>query len=456
MKRADLLRHTARASYTALSGGLFCLLLPFAALYTGITGRHKEGIRERLGFFSSKAGLRPEGTPRIWIHAASLGEVNVAFSLIGAVKRKMPQSAFVLSTMTPHGRDLARRRAGDDIRVISAPLDFVGCVRPALNAVKPDILVFVETEIWPAWLFEAKRQGIPAVLVNGRISKRSFAAYRKLRPYFRVVLAALDRFSMIGARDAERIIAMGAAPERVEVSGNAKYDTLAAMAEPGLETGIRRALDLPPGSRVFVAGSTRGGEEEQVLDAYREILTSFPDTVLVIAPRHIERSGNIRSMALSRGFSCQLRTEIAAGRSRAAQVLILDTFGELFAVYSAASIVFCGASLVPLGGQNPLEPASWGRAVCYGPFMGNFPDARAMLEDAGAGTMVTGARDLAGKVMRLFEHPDELSRRGELGRKALLSHRHAASRHAKVIAELLQETGPRALDSGSPGVFREI
>jgi 3-deoxy-D-manno-octulosonic-acid transferase len=439
MKGFTLLKHTAYVFYTVLSGCLFFLLLPIAAVYSGITGRYRKGVLERFGIFRSRAGLCSEGKPRIWIHAASLGEVNVALTLIKAVRSIIPQSSFVLSTMTPHGRESAQGKAGPDTRVIYAPVDFIGCVRPALNAVDPDVLVFVETEIWPAWLFEAKRRGIPTALVNGRISPRSLVSYMRLRLFFKTVLARLDRLSMIGEPDAERIIAIGADPEKVEINGNAKYDALAGMAEPDLEIGTRYALGLAPGTRVIVAGSTRGGEEEQILDAYREILSSFPDTVLVIAPRHIQRSGQILSMAASCGFSCRLRTEITVGRPRTEQVMILDTFGELFAVYSTASVVFCGASFVPLGGQNPLEPASWGKTVLYGPFMDDFADARALLEESGAGLTVSGSRDLAREVVRLFGRPEELLHRGELGRKALLSHRHASARHAKVITGLLHD-----------------
>jgi 3-deoxy-D-manno-octulosonic-acid transferase len=443
MKGSTLFKHIARFSYTALSSGLFCLLLPAAMVYTGVTGRYRQGMKERLGMLNLK-DVRPHGTPRIWIHAASLGEVNVAFSLISAIEKIRPRSAFVLSTVTPHGRDLATRKAGDSTRVIYAPVDFIGCVQRSLKVVLPDILVFVETEIWPTWFFQAKRLGIPIALVNGRISHRSLSAYTRFRPFFKVVLSHVDKFSMINPRDAERITAIGAEPEKIQVNGNAKYDALAGMVDPALEETMRCMLDLKQNTKVIVAGSTRSGEEEQIFDAYKQIVHAFPETVLIIAPRHIQRNQGILSEGVSAGFSCQLRTELGPGQKRTAQVLILDTFGELFAVYGTATIVFCGASLVPLGGQNPLEAASWGKVVCYGPFMDDFQDARSLLEEAGAGITVSGPGDLSRQVVHFFQHPDELSRRGELGRKALLAHRHASDRHAKVILELLH-------DEKSPG-----
>jgi len=439
MRMSGLFTFAAQVSYTALSGVILCFLLPLSAIYTGLTGRYREGVRERLGIFPAGTFSRPEGATRVWIHAASLGEVNVAFLLMEAVKKLIPGSDFVLSTMTPHGRDLAAGRGMADTSVIYAPVDFAGCVVPALKSIDPDVLVFVETEIWPAWIFAASRRGIPVVLANGRISPRSYPSYMKFRPFFRNVLSRIDKFSMIGAPDAERIINMGAPPAGVTINGNAKYDGLSDRAEEDLEMEARRFLDLPRGSRVLVCGSTREGEEEIILDAYSEILSGFPETVLVIAPRHINRCREIFSAASSRGFSCRLRTEMDGSGRGGAQVLILDTFGELFAAYSTASVVFCGASLVPLGGQNPLEPACWGKAVLYGPSMEDFQDATVLLEEAGAGKEVSGPGDLAREVMRLLGNPEELERAGDAGRKTVVSCGNAAGRHAELIVGLMKD-----------------
>jgi 3-deoxy-D-manno-octulosonic-acid transferase len=352
----------------------------------------------------------------------------------------LPGCAIITSTTTEHGRQLATETFGDRIPVIYGPVDFIGAVRKALSHVHPDILVLLETEIWPTWLEEARRMGIKTALVNGRISVRSIGRYSKLRPLFREVLKNIDAFSMILEEDAARIREMGADPDRIEVNGNAKYDLLVSLTDPAVEKEMRQLLNLQPADAVFVAGSTRSGEETMILDAYEKIVDQFPNTVLMIAPRHVERAPAIGAMVKERGFAYQLRSQLdTAATRRQAPVVIMDVFGELFKVYSVGNIVFCGGSLVPLGGQNPLEPAAWGKAVFYGPSMEDFTDARAMLEEEGAGIEVSDPQMLAEEAIRLLRHPKALEAQGAKARQAVMKHRHAAERHAKVISRLLSE-----------------
>lgn len=425
--------------YTILTGVLFLFLLPFFLIYTGVTGRYRGHLKERLGFASLQALRRSGGGPRIWIHAVSLGEVTVAESIIGTLREIMPKCSVLVSTTTEHGRALAEERFKNDIPVVYAPVDFAGCVHAALCRVRPDVMVFLETEIWPAWLLEARRLGIRTALINGRISVRSIDGYRKLRPFFKEVLKKMDAFSMISQEDAARIRSMGAPPHRIEVNGNAKYEILARVPDPLMETEMRQTLALDASHRVIVAGSTRRGEEEIILDAYLKVLKSFPRTILIIVPRHIDRTGDIVKIVQSRGLTCQLRTDIGEGKAeRTEKVIIINTFGELFKIYSVATLVFCGASLAPLGGQNPLEPAVWGKAVLYGPSMEDFLDAKDLLESAGAGIPVSSPDELIEKILWLFDHPEEAKGLGERAREAVLRNRGAASRHARVIAGLIK------------------
>jgi 3-deoxy-D-manno-octulosonic-acid transferase len=426
------------ATYLVLTAGLFIFVAPYFWIYTRITGRYRSNIEERLGFVPEKAIKRLSGSPRIWIHAVSLGEVKVAAAIIEALSSMMPDCSLMLSTSTEHGRELAVKTLGGKIPVVYAPVDFIGSVCRALFAVRPDIMVFLETEIWPAWLYEARRRGIKTALINGRISVRSIKGYLKLRRFFQEVLSNFDVLSMITEGDADRIKAMGADPHRIEIHGNAKYDRLIGLTDRGTEGEIREILNIKASQPVLVAGSTRDGEETMVLSAYEEILKAFPGTILIIAPRHIKRTTEIGSLVERRGLTYQLRTDFdGVDTKRTARVVIINTFGELFGIYSVGTILFCGASLVPLGGQNVLEPAVWGKMVFYGPSMENFLDARALLEKAKAGVRVSGPAELAERAIWFLRHPEELKNAGGRAREAVLSNQGAAKKHAEVIKKLM-------------------
>jgi 3-deoxy-D-manno-octulosonic-acid transferase len=430
--------HPLYTAYKALTSGLFISLFPLFWGYTHVTGRYRKGWKERMGFIPRRVHREKHGSSRVWIHAASLGEVRVAASIKEHLKDLIPGCETILSTTTEHGQDLARQILQDDMAVY-APLDLFFAVRRALSLAGPDLIVFMETELWPAWLNEAHRMGIKTALINGRISSRSIKRYRKLRPFFRKVLENVDAFSMISEPDARRIREMGADPQRVEIHGNAKYDSLTRLFDPAMESEVRKTLNLQPAQPVFVAGSTRTGEEPIILDVYERILKVFPDTVLVIAPRHIVRTPAIESLLRRRGFAYHLRTALnEEGGKRTAPVVIMNTFGTLFRLYSVGTVNFCGASLVPLGGQNPLEAAVWGKVVLYGPSMEDFLDAKALLENEGAGIEVSTADSFAEKAIWLLKHPDLARSRGERGRAAVLRNQGAGRRHAKVIARLLR------------------
>lgn len=424
--------------YIALTCALFILCFPFFLVYAVVTKKHISHLKERLGFLSCEAISPLSGFPRIWIHAASLGEVKVAESIIEALRRMIPGCSIILSTITEHGHKLARETFGEEIPVIYAPLDFIGSVRKALSTVRPDLMVFLETEIWPAWIYEAHRTGIKIALINGRISVRSIVRYMKARPFFRNVLLDFDVFSMVTVEDAYRIKAMGADPRKIQIHGNAKYDLLVHIADPAMEVEMRQTLNLSSSSTVFVAGSTRDGEEEMVLEAYEKILKEFPDTILIIVPRHIGRTPSIGTLIERHGFRFQLRTDLDTCKTkRMAQVMIIDTFGELFNLYSIATIVFCGGSLVPFGGQNPLEPAVWGKVVIYGPSMENFLDAKRLLETGRAGIQVSDSMDLAEKVSWFLGHREELEAYGDRAREAVKKNQGASDNHAQVIKKLI-------------------
>jgi 3-deoxy-D-manno-octulosonic-acid transferase len=425
-------------AYATLSSGIFMAGLPPFWLYTRLTGRFRRGLKERLGLFpAGELGLH-HPSKRVWIHAASLGEVRVARSIMNHLERLVPGCQVILSTNTDHGHDLAHELF-DTASVVYAPFDFFPSVRKAISAVNPDVMVFLETEIWPAWIAETRRRGIRCALINGRISPRSIGKYLRFRPLFRDVLKYVNAFSMITEEDAHRIVAMGADLKKVEINGNAKYDLFASQIDPAVETRLQKLLSLKPGQPVFVAGSTREGEEGILLEVYEKILKNFPETVLVIAPRHIMRTSQVENLVRQQGLESQLWTDLVRpGVQRTAPVVIINTFGELFNIYSVGTINFCGASLVPLGGQNPLEPAVWGKMVFYGPSMEDFLDARKLLEKEGAGVEVKNPDAFVEKALFFLNHQDELKEGGRRARDAVLRSQGASERHARVLARLMR------------------
>ncbi len=430
----------AYTAYKVITSSLFVTLFPPFWCYARISGRYRASMKQRLGLYPAPLIRKISGSPRVWIHAVSVGEVRVAIAIMRSLSELLPESAMILSTGTEQGQAVARENTGAEVTCLYAPFDFILSARNSLAVLQPDLLACVETEIWPNWLIEAHRMGIRTVLVNGRISVRSIRKYLKIRPLMKDTLKYVDAFSMIGSTDADRIRMMGAPGDRIEINGNAKYDLLLQQIDHDLRADLMRCYRLTPGQPVFVAGSTRGAEVDTVLDVYDRMRRRFPDTVLIIAPRHIERVGQIRAEIHARGWRFELRSELKEkDRIRTAPVVILDTFGELHATYGLARVVFCGSSLVALGGQNVFEAAVWSKPVLYGPSMDDFMDAKEMLEKTGGGIQVKDGADLAEKALFFLTHPQEAEKAGQRAYQAVLSHQGAAPKHAAVICRLLKD-----------------
>jgi 3-deoxy-D-manno-octulosonic-acid transferase len=355
------------------------------------------------------------------------------------LKERLPGCALVLSTTTVSGQAQARKLADRRTACVYAPLDLPFAVRSALNRIRPDLLAICETEIWPNWLMEARTLGVPTALINGRISLRSFRRYRRIRSLIGPVLNSFRALSMISDADAGRIRRLGADRRRVCINGNAKYDGLVEQADQADAVRMARLLCLDKDAPVLVAGSVRGGELSPVIDAFLRIRSHVTGAVLVVAPRHLENAAVLSAAAEKRGLPVQRRSAIgSSGAERTAPVVVLDTYGELMAVYGIASVVFCGGSLVPLGGQNVLEPAAWGKTVLYGPSMEDFADARELLERKGGGETVTDGEHLAERALYFLSHPAEAAAAGQRALAAAASQQGAGRRHAEVILELLK------------------
>jgi 3-deoxy-D-manno-octulosonic-acid transferase len=427
----------AYLAYRCLSTGLFFTVLPPALLASLSTDRWHDSLLQRMGIYPPELKPFRAGVPRIWIHAVSVGEVGVAATLLDRLTVLVPEAAMVISTATHQGWVQAREKLGKWATCIFAPVDAPVAVARALKNIRPDVLVCLETEIWPNLLMTAKQMGVATALVNGRISKRSIRGYGRVRCLLTAVLQHVDAFSMIGPGDARRIRWLGAPADRIEVKGNAKFDALLSPMKPGVPETERRRFNLSGTEPVLVAGSTRHGEEDILLKVFEAVSRRFPDAVMILAPRHIQRAAGIEARVRQMGFACQRCTDLDRGVRRQAPVIVLDTIGHLSDVYSIATVVFCGGSLVPLGGQNLLEPALWGKPVFFGPCMDDFHEARDLIEEAGGGETVTDGNMLAQRVMALLAYPQQAHNMGDRAKAAVISQAGAADRHASVIASLL-------------------
>ncbi|MBN2539258.1 MAG: 3-deoxy-D-manno-octulosonic acid transferase [Deltaproteobacteria bacterium] len=407
-------------------------------------GKYRKSIGPKFGFIPQEVFEEMKGSPRIWVHAVSVGEVTAAAPIVSSLRERYPKACIVLSTSTETGQEMARRLVTDATSHMYYPLDIPMVVRRVIDRVNPDIFVPVETEIWPNFIRACRKRGTKIVMVNGRISPRSFGRYRKTRFFWKRIMNTIDMIGAISAIDASRLETLGVKPSKIHVLGNSKYDSLAAGVDDALRNTIETRLEIPHETKVFVAGSTHEGEEEVVLKVYRGLLERYPDMVLIIVPRHPERGGAVRSLAHDEGFNdCITMTEINRGEKRSGRrVIIVDVIGELFKVYSLATIVFCGGSLVPRGGQNILEPAAWGKVVLYGPSMADFTDERERLEMAGGGITVRDDRELLEEALKLMEKPETLHRKGEAGREIVTSNMGAARRYAEMIEENLKLLSP--------------
>lgn len=403
------------------------------------SGKNRRFFAQKLGIIPQEILAKMRGEPRIWVHAVSVGEVSAIHPLIRQLREAYPEACLMLSTGTESGNKIASERVLEASVTFFFPLDLSFVVRRVIRRVRPDLFILAETEIWPNFLRIVKEEGAKTMLANGRISERSSGRYRKTRFFWMAVLDYLDAMSMIRVQDGERIVAMGANPVKVFVNGNCKFDQAAFSAEPAFREEMKKLLEVDEKDLLLIAGSTHEGEEEAVLQAFLEIRRRYPEMILVLVPRHVQRVPRVEKLLLRYGIhDIVRRSQIGAGGRKGKSVVLWDTFGELFKVYSAGTVVFCGASLVPKRGQNILEAAAWGKVVLYGPSMEDFLDAHQLLQGVGAGIMVRSAAELAERCLALLDHPHELAVKGEAGREALLAQRGATRKNLELARRLME------------------
>jgi len=412
------------------------LLSPYFLYQALRHNKYVGSIRQRLGYLPVSFNL--DGDDSIWVHAVSVGEVLAARALIADLRRRYPRLRLFVSTTTLAGQRLARRSVSDIDDVFYFPFDWTFSVRRTLDRVQPRLFVMIETEIWPNLLRECGRRAIPTVLVNGRISYRSFPRYRLIRPFFRRVLADIDRFCVQGDEAARRLIFLGADPSRITITGSLKFDALEVIPTPGRgRERVLRFFRMSAQRPVLVAGSTLKGEEEAVVRAFNRLRTSGSNALLVIAARHPERFAEVERLCRHEGLSTIRRTELPIDAEPRADAVILDTIGELAEVYQIATVVFVGGSLVRAGGHNILEPAVFGKPIVFGPHMENFAEIADAFLANDAALQVRSDRELEAAVLSLMGDPVRRARLGAAARALVDANRGAKDKTLAVIASLV-------------------
>ena len=390
---------------------------------------YRRRIGERFG-----RGHARLPSPSIWVHAVSVGEIQAAAALVRALLERYPTQPVVLTTVTPTGLQRARELFGDAVVHSYAPFDLAGSVKKFFDWSRPQLLIVLETELWPNLYHECGRRDVPLVLANARVSPKSVNRYRLMLSLFRQTLSHGIVIAAQSEADAERFLTLGADPERTHVTGNIKFDF---DLPPQVETDGRRLRQShAPDRPIWIAASTHANEEEIVLAAHRQVLEVFPNALLLLVPRHPERFQTAASLTVKQGFSA-VRRSAGDHCTMDTQVFIGDSMGELPIFYAAADIAFVGGSLVQVGGHNLLEPAALGKPVLTGPYTYNAEDVARLLQDAGAARIVVDADELGGATINLLGDPQERERIGVLGRAAVDNNRGALDRLLGLIAPLV-------------------
>ena len=412
-------------------------------LYQAI--RHNKyvgSLRQRLGYLPITFNV--DGEESIWIHAVSVGEALTARALVADLKARYPRLRLFLSTTTIAGQQVARRNLQQVDAVFYFPFDWAFIVRRTLNIVKPRLFVMMETEIWPNLLRISRERGIKTVMINGRISSRSYPRYRLVRPFFRRVLADVDRFCMQSEESSRRVIDLGADPARVSVTGSLKFDSLQIpmpISHGKPRERVLRFFRLSPNRIVVVAGSTIRGEEASVLRAFARIKATMPGAIAILAPRQPERFVEAERLSREAGFVTVRRSDLPIDAEPRADVVILDTFGELAQLYQIATAVFVGGSLVNQGGHNILEPAIFGKPILFGPHMDNFREIADTFVTNGAAVQVQSERELEEVLLTIVSDPVRRARLGAAARALVEANRGAKDKTLAVITDLLPQTG---------------
>ena len=437
-------------AYSVLTLLIFVVVSPYFVYQAIRYKKYVGSLRQRLGYLPISFNV--DGEESIWIHAVSVGEALTARALAEDLKTRYPRLRLFLSTTTMAGQEVARRSLHHVDAVFYFPFDWAFIVRRTLGIVKPRVFIMMETEIWPNLLRTCRKRGVKTVVINGRISSRSYPRYRLIRPFFRRVLADVDRFCMQSEESARRLADLGADPARVTVTGSLKFDSLevpSATAHGRPRERVLRFFRISPNRPVIIAGSTIRGEEAAFLRAFARMKTTMPNALAIVAPRQAERFGEVERLSREAGFVTARRSELPIDAEPRADVVVLDSLGELAQLYQVATAVFVGGSLVNQGGHNILEPAMFGKPIVFGPHMQNFQEIADAFITNGAAMQVQSERELDEALLTLVTDPVRRARLGAAARALVEANRGAKNKTLAVIADVLPPAS-----AGPGGVVR--
>jgi 3-deoxy-D-manno-octulosonic-acid transferase len=433
--RHDTEGTTTLLLYNLLWGmGLFPIML-WLMMSAAVSRKRRFTVLHRLGI-AAASEIAPRhllNSHPVWVHALSVGETLSAAPLVRAFKCRCPGRPVIFSASTLTGFETARRLLKDDVdAVIYFPYDLISSVRSAIKRIRPCLMVIVETDIWPNFLFEMKKRAIPVILINARMSDRSFSGYRRLRhsmaPIFRC-------FSGVGAqtcKDADRFHSLGISAACITVTGNLKYDQLPDAALSNTISRLEKTLIIPTGRKCIVAGSTHPGEETILLSVFSRLKTAIPEVFLILAPRDIERAESICDMAASRGLRAACLTRMP--QADFPDVVVVNTIGQLGALYAFSVVAFVGGSLMDFGGHNPLEPAALGKPVLFGPYVSDVSESCEKLLTAGGARMVASEAELHDAVYFLMTSPDSAAAMGKNALQVVLDNQGALENALQLIS----------------------
>ncbi len=423
---------------------IYNLLFPFGLLLFLPTyivkmlrrGNYRHKFGQRFAIYDRETTARLAAAQRTWMHAVSVGEVSIALKLAARLKQCDAAFSCVLTTTTTTGFALAETQQSEWLEVMYNPLDWWPIMRRAFGLIQPVRLVLVEAEVWPNLVAIARKRGVPTALVNARLSSRSERRFRRFRAFVAPIFRCLDLVCVQEAADVGRWAALGVSPERIRHVGSIKFDPQDAKPKTDAAAGALRRFAISEDQPVLLGGSTHAGEEEIVADAFQRLREQFPLLALLIAPRHVERTRQVRRAIEQLGLNVALRTEAAFSRDRAPDCILLDTTGELPDWYGVATVVFIGKSITARGGQNPVEAIVAGKPVLWGPHMENFASLAAKLIAAGGAVQIRDAESLAREAARLLSDSAAAAAMVEKASTALAPHTGATARTAELVRNL--------------------